>query len=433
MLHIWLLFALGLAGGAACAANLGDIYRQAKQNDPIFASAQQAYKAGLEKLPQGRAALLPTIALNANTRQNDIDSSLGGSKSYNSQGFGLSLTQPLFRMQNLETYEQGKLQALLAEQQFKLAEQQLVLRAAQAYFDVLQAEDELSAAQAEKQAYAEQLAQAKRSFEVGTATIVDAHNAQAAHDVAYARELKAQNDLEVKRRALEKLLAAPAPKLARLGEQAKVARPEPDDMEAWVKQAEANGLSVAPAQTALEIARREADKQRDGHYPTLDLAASYSDSRNGTVGTVAGVDVKSTVVGLELNLPIYQGGATSSKVREALANQDKARHDLDNARRQAALDARQAYLGVISGKAQIGALEQALVSSQAQLDSSKLGLEVGVRTRVDVLNAQQQLYANKRQLAAARYQTLIAGLQLKLSAGALAEADMQAIDGLLKD
>lgn len=433
MLRIWLLLALGLTSGAAGAANLGDIYNLAKQNDPIFASAQQAYKAGQEKLPQGRAALLPTIALSANTRQNDIDSSLSGSKSYDSQGFGLSLTQPLFRMQNLETYEQGKLQAMLAEQQFKLAEQQLVLRVAQAYFDVLQAEDELSAAQAEKQAYAEQLAQAKRSFEVGTATIVDAHNAQAAHDVAYARELKALNDLEVKRRALEKLLGAPAPKLARLAEQAQVARPEPDDMDAWVKQAEANGLSVAQAQTALEIARREAAKQREGHYPTLDLSASYNDSRNASVGTVAGVDLKSTVVGLEFNLPLYQGGAISSKVREALANQDKARYDLDNARRQAVLDARQAYLGVISGKAQIAALEQAVVSSQAQLDSSKLGLEVGVRTRVDVLNAEQQLYANKRQLSAARYQTLVAGLQLKLAAGGLAEADMQAIDGLLKD
>lgn len=433
MLRIGMLLALGLAGGVAGAANLGEVYRLAKQNDAVFASAQEAYKAGLERLPQGRAALLPTISLNANTRQNDSDSNLGGSKSYQSQGYGLALTQPLFRMQNLETYEQGKLQALLAEQQFKLAEQQLALRAAQAYFDVLQAEDELAAAQAEKQAYAEQLAQAKRSFEVGTATIVDAHNAQAAHDVAYARELKAQNDLEVKRRALERLLGAPAPKLARLGEQAKVARPEPDEMEAWVKQAEANGLSVAQAQTAWEIARREADKQRGGHYPTLDLAASYSDSRNASVGTVTGVDVKTTVLGLELSLPLYQGGATSSKVREALANQEKARHDLDNVRRQAVLDARQAYLGVISGKAQIAALEQAVLSSQAQLDSSQLGLEVGVRTRVDVLNAQQQLYANKRQLAVARYQTLVAGLQLKLAAGGLQEADVQAIDGLLKD
>ena len=433
MSRICLLLVLGLSGGAATAANLGDVYRLAKQNDPIYASAQAAYKAGQEKLPQGRAALLPNIALNANTRQNDIDSNLSGSKSYDSKGYSLSLTQPLFRMQNFETYEQGKLQALLAEQQFKLAEQQLVLRVAQAYFDIAQAEDELSAAQAEKQAYAEQLAQAKRSFEVGTATIVDAHNAQAAHDVAYARELKAQNDLEVKRRALEKLLGAPAPKLARLGEQAKVAKPDPDDMDAWVKQAEANALSVAQAQTALEIARREADKQRDGHFPTLDLAASYNDSRNGTVGTVGGVDTKSTVVGLELSLPIFQGGATSSRVREALANQDKARYDLDNARRQAVLDARQAYLGVISGKAQIAALEQAVLSSQSQLDSSKLGLEVGVRTRVDVLNAEQQLYANKRQLSAARYQTLISGLQLKLSAGGLQEADVQTIDGLLKD
>lgn len=433
MLRSIVLVVLGLLSLTAEAAKLGDIYRQAKQNDPVYAAAQEAYKAGLEKLPQGRAGLLPSISLSANARQNDVDSSSSGKKSYDTHGFGLSLTQPLFRMQNFEAYEQGKLQALLAEQQMKSAEQQLVLRAAQAYFDVLQAEDDLAAAQSEKQAYAEQLAQAKRSFEVGTATIVDAHNAQASYDLAYSRELKAQNDLDVKRRTLEKLLNAPAPGLARLVEKVTIPSPNPVNMDDWVKQAEANGLSVVQSQTSLEIARREVGKQRGGHFPTLDIAASYNDNRNATVGSTSGVDTKTTVVGLEFNMPIFQGGATSSKVREAVAGQERARFDLDNTRRQAALDARQAYLGVVSGRAQVGALEQALVSTQAQVDSSKLGLEVGVRTRVDVLNAEQQLYSTKRQLAAARYQTLIASLQLKAAAGTLTEADVQAIDSLLKN
>ncbi|MEW5893866.1 MAG: TolC family outer membrane protein [Pseudomonadota bacterium] len=433
MLRVWMFCGLGLIGMTAQAANLGEIYRMARANDPVFAAAQQAYQAGLEKLPQGRAGLLPSINLSASTRQNEVDSSLSGSRSYDTQSYSLALTQPLFRRQNFEAFEQGKLQALLAEQQLKSAEQQLVLRVAQAYFDVLQAEDDLAAARSEKEAYAEQLAQARRSFEVGTATIVDAHNAQASFDLAFSRELKAQNDLDVRRRALEKLLNAPAPRLARLAPKAQVARPDPEDMEAWVKQAEANGLSVLQAQTALEIARREVDRQRGGHYPTLDLAASYTDSRNGAVGTTTGIDTKTTVIGLELSLPLFQGGATTSRVREAVANQEKARFDLDNARRQATLEARQAYLGVVSGRAQIAALEQALVSTQAQLASSKLGLEVGVRTRVDVLNAEQQLYSTQRQLAAARYQTLLAGLQLKAAAGSLAEADVQVIDGLLKD
>lgn len=433
MLRVWMLCGLSLIGITAQAANLGEIYRMARENDPVFAAAQEAYRAGLEKLPQGRAGLLPSLSLSANTRQNEVDSSSSGKRDYDTQTYSLALTQPLFRMQNFEAFEQGKLQALLAEQQLKTAEQQLVLRAAQAYFDVLQAEDVLAAAQSEKQAYAEQLAQAKRSFEVGTATIVDAHNAQASYDLAFSRELKAQNDLDVKRRALEKLLNAPAPKLARLADKAQVAQPDPDDMEAWVKQAEANGLAVVQAQTALEIARREVGRQRGGHYPTLDLAASYTDSRNGAVGSTTGVDSKTTVVGLELSLPIFQGGATSSRVREAVANQEKARYDLDNARRQATLDARSAYLGVVSGRSQIAALEQALVSTQAQLSSSKLGLEVGVRTRVDVLNAEQQLSSTRQQLAAARYQTLLSGLQLKAASGSLAEADVQVIDSLLKN
>lgn len=427
-----LSLALCVAASGAGAANLGDIYQQARKNDAVYAAAYAAYKAGLEKLPQGRALLYPNVNLSANARHSETDSSLSGSTSANPYGFSLALNQPLYRKQNLATYEQAKLQALLAEQQLKLAEQELFLRVAQAYFAVLEAQDNLGTAQAQKAAIAEQLAQAKRSFEVGAATIVDSHEAQARYDATTAQEIAAANDLEVKRRALEKLILAEAPGLTRLVDKASVRLPEPNDMAAWVTQAETGSLLVAASQTAEEIARRELEKQRGGKLPTLDLAASYSDSRNGSFGGNT-VDTQTALIGVEFAWNLYQGGATDSRIREAVANQEKARFELDNARRQATLDTRQAFLGVLSGDARVNALGQAVVSSETQLKSTKLGLEVGVRTGVDVLNAQQQLFSARRDLAAARYAAILSGLQLKAAAGRLGEADLKAIDALLKE
>jgi len=413
-----------IANSAAMGANLSEIYQLARANDAEFSSARAAYTAGLEKLPQGRALLRPSVNLTGNLRENDSDSS----GLFSSHQYGLSLSQPIYRKQNLETYEQAKLLVLQAEQTLKVAEQSLQLRVAQAYFAVLQAQDVLATAQSQKQAFSEQLAQARKSFEVGASTITDTHEAQARFDLTTAQEIAAQNDLEVKRRALEQIIASETPELARLSEAASLSLPEPNNMDAWVKQAESDSLFVALGKTAQENARREVGKQKGGHLPTLDLSAGYGGGRN--VPTTG--NTNSGYIGLDFALPIYQGGATASRVREAVALLEKSRHDLDSARRQARLDARQSFLGVLSGVAQVKALEQALVSSEAQLKSTKLGLEVGVRTRVDVLNAQQQLFTTKRDLAAARYQTLLAGLQLKAAAGSLNEEDLKAVDALLK-
>jgi outer membrane protein len=418
-------YVTALSSSGAMGANLNDIYQLARANDAEFASARASYRASMEKLPQGKALLRPSIDFKANLRENDSDSA----GSYGSHQYGLSLSQPLFRKQNLETFEQTKLQVLQAEQTLKAAEQRLQLSVAQAYFAVLQAQDVLATAQAQKQAFSEQLAQARKSFEVGASTITDTHEAQARYDLTSAQEIAAQNDLEVKRRSLEKSINSETPELARLSDEARMAMPEPNNMDAWVNQAESDSVLVALSQTAQEVARREVSKQKGGHLPTLDLAASYGGSRNAASLTGS---TKAGYIGLEFALPLYQGGGTESRVRESVALQEKTRFELDNARRQARLDARQSFLGVLSGDAQVKALEQALVSSEAQLKSTKLGLEVGVRTRVDVLNAQQQLFTTKRDLAAARYQTLVAGLQLKAAAGSLKEDDLKAVDALLK-
>jgi outer membrane protein len=426
-----LFLALNLVAGLAAGANLSEIQQLARDNDPLYAAAKEAHRAGQEALPQGKALLRPTISLSGYLNQNNVETSVS-SKSYGSHGYGLSLVQPLYRKQNLESYEQAKLAVLLAEQQLQLADQDLLLRVAQAYFDVLLAQDNLATAESQKQALAEQLAQAKKSFEVGAATIVDTYEAQARHDLATAQEIAARNDLEVKRRGLEKLIAREAPSLSRLDAATKIPLPTPNRMDDWVKQAEDHNLAVLTGQTALETARREVERQRGGHHPTLDLALSYNDARNASSGAGGTVNSQSAVLGLELGWVLYQGGAPTSRVREAVAKQEKARYELDNARRQSNLNARQAFLGVVSGDAQVQALKQALVSSESQLKSTKLGLEVGVRTRVDVLNAQQLVYSTQRDLASARYQTLLAGLQLKAAAGTLGEDDLKALDTLLK-
>jgi outer membrane protein len=415
----------------ADAASLTDVYRLAQQNDAVYASAQAAYRAGMEKLPQGRSLLLPSVNLSANLSRYQTDTNISEPKNFTSPGATLSLTQPLYRKQNLESLAQAKLQVQAVEAQLKLALQSLILRTAQAYFDVLQAEDTLSTTGAQKAAIAQQLAQAKKSFEVGAATIVDTHEAQASFDSTVALEIAAANDLEVKRRTLEKLIKVEAPALDPLAGNVAPPRPQPDDMNAWVRQAEESSLAVAVGQANAEIARREVAKQNAGYQPTLDLAASYGMTNNNVVSGVGGVDSRSAVIGLQLGWNLYQGGATGSLVREAVANQERARFDLEDARRQAALDARQAYLGVISGNARVSALEQVVVSNETQLKSTKLGQEVGVRTAVDVLNAEQQLYGAKRDLAAARYAALISGLNLKAAAGTLSEADLMAVNGLL--
>ena len=430
-----LIVALSLLAPFAAAENLSDIYRLALANDPVYAAAREAYRAGLERLPQARANLLPSLNLSAFARNTDTDvSSAPGSTSNQPYGYGISLTQPIYRKQNLETLAQARLIVTQAEQQLKLAEQQLLLRVAQAYFDVLLAEDNLTTAQAQKQAFAEQLAQARRSFEVGAATIVDSHEAQARYDRAVADEIAAVNDLEVKRRALEKLINQSAPRLAPLRDPVALPLPSPSGVDPWVQQAQEQSLGVLLSQSNREIARREVERQRGGHYPSLDLTAGYSDSRRTSTipGSGSSVNIKSGSIGLEFNLPLYQGGGTDSRVREAVANLERARFELDNARREAALQARQAYLDVVSGEARSKALEQALVSNEAQLKSTKLGLEVGVRTRVDVLNAEQQRYATLRDLYAERYRVLLAGLQLKAAAGILTEGDLKGIDALLK-
>ncbi|WP_296753775.1 TolC family outer membrane protein [Thiobacillus sp.] len=427
---LFLALTLALAP-AAHAANLSDVFRDAQAYDAQYAAARAAWLAGQEKAAQGRAGLLPNVNLGGNLRYNNVDSSLsGGDADFASNGLSVNAAQPLFRRQNQVLYEQSKGQVKIAGMQFQVAEQDLILRIAQAYFDVLQSQDNIDFINAQKAAIAEQLAAAKRNFEVGTATITDTHEAQARYDLAVAQEIAEQNSLDIRLRTLEKLVGKPAGALDALIEPAQL-KAESGNIDEWAARAADGNLQAEIQRIAKAIADQEVERNRAGHYPTLDAVAGYTVNNNQNFGTTQ-VDTRIASIGLELNLPIYQGGLTSSRVREAVANQEKARQDLENATREASLQARQAWLNVSSGVARVQALEQALTSSKAQLESTKLGLQVGVRTNLDVLNAEQQVLSARRDLAGARYAYLLSGLSLKAAAGSLGPADLAEIDRHLK-
>ena len=424
------LLALGMQSRAQ-AADLIDIYHAAQSQDAVFASARAAQQAGEEKLTQGRSLLLPSVNLNANTTNNDVTTNYGtvspifvsGNMRYNTHGYGVNLVQPLFREQNWAAYNQSELQVAISEAQFKLAEQDVILRSAQTYFDVLIAQDTVQLTAAQKTAISQQLEQAKRNFEVGTATVTDTYEAQARYDLIVAQELASANNLEIKRRTLQQLINADVSDLNVLSGAFKLETPDPNDAQKWVADSQQGNFQVIQAQAAYQLAEQEVARNRGGHLPTVDLVASYGSS-TATGGVFGAIDTRTTTVGVQLNMPLFQGGAIQSKWREAEANREKAKQDLENARRNVELQTRQAYLGVVSGIAQVQALQQALKSSESLLDASKLGQEVGVRTNLDVLNAQQQLFSTRRDLYQAQYNYLVSQLRLKAAAGNLSEADL---------
>lgn len=431
---------LATPGSPVWGADLLSIFRDALVNDAVYAGAKSTLAAGREALPQGFAGLLPTVSATANTVRNDVDVSprtpsaafVPGSRVFNTNGYSISLNQPLFRWTNWQTYEQSKLSVMQSEAQFAQAGQDLAVRVAQAYFDVLAAQDTLTVARAKKTAISEQLAQAKRNFEVGTSTIVDTNEAQSRYDLVIAEELAANNDVEVKRTALLQIIGKSPGELSSLRTEVAIPPPQPAQIDKWVEAAETGNYAVKAQEAAAEVAGRAIEIQRAGHYPTLDLTAARGrNSQTGSATNNIGSDITTTTLGLQLAIPIYAGGAVDSRVRQAIANREKARADLENQKRTAAQNARQFFLSVTNGLAQVRAFEAALTSSKTSLDSNKLGYEVGVRINIDVLNAQQQLYTTQRDLAKARYDTIVNSFRLKAATGSLTEEDVAAVNALL--
>ena len=446
MLKRTLVFVLGAAMGAvlpsAAAEDLLQIYRDALTNDPTLASARATWLATQESVPQARAGLLPSVTLvgNAN-RQNfyeklHTDPSVSVTENFPAYNYTVSASQPLYRKQNLVALDQAK--QTVGQSDFVLASvrQDLIVRVAQAYLDVLLARFNIELTESQKAAVSENLAQAKRNFEVGTATITDTNDAQAKYDQIVAQEISTQNDLDNKLAALRAIIGRAPKELKPFGGGFAPQLPTPNTLDAWIEAAVRDNPQVRIAQANYDIAVLEVDRQRAGHYPTVDLVASFNQGYQGgssstSLTSAAAFDSRLSVIGVQLNVPLYLGGLIDSRVRQAVANQERTRQDLETARRSAQLSAQTAFNGVTSGVAQVTAFEQAVKSAQVSYDSTKLGLEVGVRTNLDVLNQQQQVFQTRFNLAQSYYNFVINGLRLKQAVGTLSDPDVDELNRAL--
>jgi len=416
-----------LAPSFASAQSLIQLYDAAHAHDANYLSARAQYESAPYRVDQTRALLRPNVALAANA--GELKAYLENSPNPTNSSYGVQITgrQPIVNQSNRTTITQSERSLVSSLADLDAAEQDLMLRVSQAYFDVLGAQDTLTTTRANKAAIAEQLASAKRNFEVGTATITDTREAQARFDLATAQEIAADNDLVTKRIALDQLVGQTnvAPKQLAVP----VVLPLPKTgVEEYVSRAAEEHPSVRRALVAFEVAQLETEKARNQRLPTLDAVATVGNGRGlyqpGTFG-------QTTSIGLQLNVPLYTGGAIQNRIKETLVLEERARNDLEAARRGVTQTTRQAFYTLQSGAAQVKALEAAEASSQLALEATQVGYRVGIRVNVDVLNAQSQLYQTRRDLARARYDVLLATLRLRQASGQLTAADVLAIDRLL--
>ncbi|KQR55573.1 TolC family outer membrane protein [Acidovorax sp. Leaf160] len=422
------------AGPAAHAQSLVELASMARSYDAPWLAARAQLDAAGSRAEQARAGLLPSAGLAAGVSAARTEVSRPAIElNAPTQQVGVSASQPLYRPANRIVFEQGQRGVDIARAQLDAASQDLLVRVSQAYFDVLAAQDTLAFVQAQKAAVTEQRAFAQRNFEIGTATITDSREAQARFDLVTAQEIAAQNDLLVKRLALDQLVGRSGTAPLPLAQPVQLPALVPNDVNEWVRAAETGQPQVRQATIALDVARLETRKAETGHLPTIDLQAGYAVARNprGTV-TAPHLNQRSTnaTVGVALNLPLFAGFAVQNRIKETLSLEDKAAADLDNARRTVAQSARAAFYGVQSGQGQVAALQAAEASSQSALEANQLGYLVGVRINIDVLNAQSQLFQTRRDLAQARYNVLMGSLRLRQAAGTLSDDDLAALSRL---
>lgn len=421
------------------SADLLDIYRLALRNDPVFEVARYTLKGAQETYPQAVAGLLPTVnasGTNSVTRaQSQFSNVSSVIRDVHAWSWSLQLTQPLIRMQNVYAHDEAKVAVEQAHAQYRMAEQDLILRITEAYFEVLASREGIKVAEAELAATEKQLELAQKGHEKGIAAITDVREGQARADLARAHLVAAQNELDAKSAELGKIVDEVPAQLVDLDAAASIPQPQPGDQLFWISQARENHPAVLAAQSGLLISEAAVGKARAEHTPTLDLIASYGESYSSgtaTMPTDFASKGQSRQVGLQFNIPLFAGGGTSAHVAEAIAHKYRAGAELEVARRQAATDARLAFAGVVNGLSQIAALESAVASGQSMVDESHAGYKLGVYNNVKVLDAEHQLYTAKRDLVKARYETLIQALKLKAATGALTEDDLINTNALLE-
>jgi outer membrane protein len=429
-----------LGPSLASAEDLMEIYQQALSRDAAYQAAQAAYLAAREAKPQARSFLLPQI--NAQTsvdRQHQDLSTKSGTEiitrenattsAFNNIQYGISLSQVIFNREFFVGLDQAEASVAQAEAEVEAARQELILRVAQAYFDVLGAQDTLQFTQAEKEAVARQLDQAKKRFEVGLTAITDVKESQANYDRTVSDEIVAKNQIEIARNTLAVIIGRYFGDLGTLSERMRLLSPDPEDINQWIDKAFKENLQLIATGFATDTARLEIKRQRSGHYPTLDLRASAN--RQEIEGGFTERDQTDLNVGVQLNLPIYSGGLINSRTREAQHGFQQAQELYIQQRRDTAKQARDSYLNVISGISEVRALRRSLESAQTAAEATDAGFAVGTRTSVDVLVALQGLFRAQRDHALSRYRYLLNTLRLKQAAGILTAEDLNRINAWL--
>jgi outer membrane protein len=414
----------------AGALDLLEVYTLAETNDPIYRQSVSSTMATQESKPQALSQLLPSASLTANTFNNE--QSIGGSAfgdsgdvNFNSHGYTVSVAQPLFRWDRYLSLKQTNSIIQQAEAEQLSAQQELIIRVAEVYFEVLSAIDNVEFAKAETKSLSRQLEQANQRFEVGLTAITDVHEAHAGFDRATADEIQANNLLDNAEENLREITGEYVTELANLGDSMPLVSPDPNDIDQWTKIAESQNMDIIATKHSLESSRQEIKIQKSEHLPTLDLVANHG--YNVTGGRFGEFKLRETEVGLELNVPIFQGGLVLSKSKEARYLYDESRQELEQAFRAAQRETRQAYLGIISGISRVTALKQAVVSSETALKATETGFEVGTRTAVDVVASERTTLNAKRNHARARYDYLLDSLRLKKAAGTLSPDDLKQI------
>ena len=420
---------------AANANSLVDIYSMAKQHDADIHIAESRYNAEAQARPIARANILPQVTISANitdTRQKTDGQTFGipgTTVDFNDHGYTLSISQALYHHDFYVQLRQAKNSVARAKIDLDAAHQDLMIRTADAYFNVLAAQNTLTFRKSEKEAIERQLEQAKKRFEVGLIAITDVKEAQASYDLSVAREIEALNALEISKAALEVIIAQRLDLLNPLSDRMELVSPEPNDAEDWVYKALAQNLVLLSSEYTTQIANQEIKLQQSRHLPTLDIVASHSDADTG--GLTGSRETEDTRIGLELSIPIVEGGRTYYRTKEARYNAELAQNQHEKVRRETIQSTRDAYLNVIAGVSRVKALARALESTEAAARAAEAGFQVGTRTSVDVLLALQETFLAKRDYSRARYDYLLNTLRLKQAAGALSVDDLLKIDGWL--
>lgn len=458
--YLLTFFAAMCGPGVAAAESLLEVYQQALQSDPLLHEAEAKRLAALELVPQARGALLPQLnagggwyrGANSNLQPDVIRDQDGNVLAFTTaqadsdfDGFGWNaeLRQTLFRWDQWVSLKQADKRVAKAEVDYEAAQQDLIVRVVTRYFEVLAAEDRLTSIHADRQAIARQLEQAKQRFDVGLIAITDVQESQAAYDQSVANEIQAKRELATARYFLREITGEDVSVLAAPSESFPLVSPNPADEASWIDLAMTQNLSLVSSRFDEEIAREEIGFRRTGHYPTLELVANYntsetdiSDSQiNGVTSLNPNFSTGSTQdqISVQFTVPLFAGGATSSRVREAVYLHRASREKLQRVSRETERQIRDAYLGVLSEISRVNALAQAVQSTRTALQATQAGFDVGTRTIVDVLNSQRSLYTAITNHYQSRYTYIGNVLRLKLAAGNLVIQDLEQIDQFLSE